>query len=498
WLGHGSAAGVVAVADDTGGFALTAVPQTAAIAAIAPFHRAAASTAAVRAGETADCQLAMARAARVRGRVVDAAGAPIAAAELAFRGPDRNDRADLPVDRAGRFDFDATAAGGELAVRAPGFTSARRRLAPDSGPWLDVAIRLEPEPQLALRLAFPDGTAAAGWAVRWCSEPDSALAPSEQQVATDATGECRIAAPLGAAPARWAVRGPGDPVWHRMPVAALARDGEARRRATVPTDLLPSATLTATCLGVDDRPLQNARVYLQLHDDTAWESARTDDRGRFAAGPLAPGSYTVFAESTAPDQPTLRHTGALLQAGGHAELELRAGSSGVLDYALRRADDRPIRAAVVTFVGGSPARRYGARESASGRQRLPAGDYALYAMGEDFAWIDGTPFTIVADETLRLELPVEPAARRALALQGVPGLGERLFVAELRRRSDRRPFGSFRILRDAPPSLNAFLPRGDYELDLRALADDRAWHGGFTVESVAPRHAAIAVPLAPR
>ncbi|MCR9243866.1 MAG: sigma-70 family RNA polymerase sigma factor [bacterium] len=474
-----------------------------------PRHRPFASAVSITARDTTTTRLELPTTAHLTGRIVDPDGRPIGNARLAFRGTDANDRIDTTVGADGHFALDVPERGGYLAAAATGHRSASITLAQHATLPDEAILVLEPEHWQPLRLTFDDGAPVTGWSVRWLTPTRSALDRGEQRAVTNASGVCRIARrPQGSTqptndlshrPTRWAVRGPGDPVWHEQPIDELRLEPPGLR-ATIAAHLRPSASLTCECLAAPGRPIANGRVYLRRGQDILWESARTDDRGRFSAAPLAPGDYTVFVESTAPDQPSLHGSGITIAAGAAVQRTLTSGPSGRLDYELRRPDGALVDSAIVTFVGGRADRRYGARESGHGSQRLPVGSYRLFAMGENSTWVHGEPFEIAADRTTRLTVPVEAATRRALHLQ-VPGFGRDVLTAIVRRRRDGCELGTFRILEDAPPSVVAFLPLGTYDVEVAVepaslpatTSSHGPWRGQFTVETLAPRHAAIPV-----
>lgn len=469
-------------------------PGEHSVHARAAGHAPAVQIATVLAAGTTTMAMHLVAARRLTGRVL-AAGAPCALAELVFRDLDRNHRVDLRTDALGEFALEVPwAATGALCARAPGHRPQRQPIAANTE-LTPLVLDLPPARRLRGMLRFPDGAPAADFGVRCVTNPDSLLDESEQHTTTAADGSFAVLA-IDGGPPRWTVRGRGDPVWHALPPIAAVADGEAFV-ATVPFAWLPSAHLRGRCLGTDGEPLAAGRVFLRCDRGIAWESARTDAAGQFAAGPLAPGTYVVFVESQDPAQPCLRATDVVLRANAEHTLELRAEPAGTVRYALRHADGTTPARALVSIVGGEPERRYCAREGALGEQALPPGDYRLYAMGDDFVWLDGMPFRIEAGGTVELPFALEPAVRTTLALQGLAALGAEPCEVEVREPARDRQLGSYRILTDALPSVMAFLPRGTFEVVVRPDSGG-LWHGTVRVDSLAPRHAALPVLLQAR
>ena len=466
-------------------------PGEHSVHARAAGHAPAVQVATVFAAGTTTTELQLAAARRLTGRVLSG-GAPYALAELVFRDLDRNHRVELRADAAGEFSLEVPwAATGALCARAPGHRPQRHPIAAHTE-LAPLVLDLAPARRLRGVLRFPDGKPAADFGVRCVTNPDSLLDEAEQHTTTAADGSFEVLAIDGGMP-RWTVRGRGDPVWHALhDVPALPPDEPFV--ATVPFAWRPSARLRGRCLGTDGEPLATARVFLRCDTGIAWESARTDADGVFTAGPLAPGSYVVFVESQTPQQPCVRATDVLLRKDAEHTLELRAGPSGTVRYALRHADGTTPARALVSIVGGEPERRYCAREGALGEQALPPGDYRLYAMGDDFVWVAGAPFHIEAGGVVDLPFALEPAVRTTLALQGLMALGAEPCEVEVREAARNRVLGSYRVLTDALPSVMAFLPRGTFEV--RVQPDSGGlWRGTLQVDSLAPRHAALPVLL---
>lgn len=417
-------------------------------------------------GTAGEAVIRLAPARPVRGTVVDERGEPLPDAELVFRSSDRDHRIDVRSGSAGAFALDLPDAAGVLCARRAGHSPCRVLIPTGAAPG-PLRLVLAAAPVFAIRLLEPDGGPAVGWQLRCKLAARSALDAPPAPARSDADGG--ILLPFGhddAERAEFSVRAPGDPVWHELDdrAATELRRGSLR----LPGALRPSASLEGRCLDGSGHPIAAARVFLRCDRGVAWEAAQTDGDGRFRAPHLAPGRYFVFAESQNAAQPCTKREDVDVPPDTATAVELRAAACGTLTYHVRCGEHTP--EALVSVVGGNPSRRYLARPAAVGEQVLPVGSYRLYAMGEDFAWVDGEPFEIRAEQSTRLELDVEPAARTALALRGdLPPL-DAPFTVHLLRRSDGRAFGSFELLPDAIPCVTAFLPPGDYRLEARGEA----------------------------
>lgn len=454
-------------------------------------RQAVAKSVTITADETVELALTMREARTLRGRVIDSTGAALASAEVAYRGPGRDQVVGLQVAADGTFRFDLPAGCGVVCARAPGHAARRVVLDGGAGPQDPLVIELPIEPRFVAELAFPDGAPAAAWSVRCQTSTRSALIPSVEEAVTDEDGRCDLREREG--PVRLRVRAAGDPVWHDVEPGSI-RTTSTGVAVTVPERWRPTAGLRGRCLGVGDAPIPFGRVYLRCDTDVFWECASTDRSGHFAVPRLVPGTYSVFVESTDPTQPAVRNDHVVLTAGVPADVVLRAGPSGLVRYRLRRSDGRPIAGAVVTVVSAPAPRRYARAESVTGELRVPVGSFRLYAMGEDFAWVNGVPFEVEEGEATELDLEVEAVTRRALALKADEAFGHEVLHVSLRRRRDGRLFGEFTVLRDAPPSVMAFLPVGTFDLDVQAESG-AGWRGEVVVGSLARRHAAAVVEL---
>lgn len=442
---------------------LLALPGELRVHVRAPGHVAGTHVVEVPRQGLPDCALVLQPATRLLGAVRDQAGEPLPFAEVAFLPADGSARYDLRTDAEGAFELDLAAGSGSLCARAVGHVPARCELDAARDPQRVVELRLQGQHHTAGRLVHEDGAPAAGWSIRWQPDASSALRGAVPQ-ATSAADGAFLVPELGAAVDRGVrVRGPGDALWHDLDAAAVtAVNGELH--VVVPRQLLPSARLSATCRGIAGQPLQHARVFLQCDRGVAWECAATDAGGAFSVGPLAPGTYWVFVESRQDDQPAIARGGIVLRAHEQATHTFAVGPSGTLAFAIETTTGAPIEAALVSIVGGEPERRYAARAATAGRLCLPVGSYRFYAMGEGFAWIDGAAFTIAADTTTELPFAAEPAARTTLLLDGLPA--QRPCTVQVSRASDARAFGTFTLRADAHPSLTAFLPPGEFVVEV--------------------------------
>jgi RNA polymerase sigma factor (sigma-70 family) len=427
------------------------------------------------------------------GRVVTDDGVPVTAAQLVFRSADRDHRIDTRSGDDGAFALDLPHRDGALCARSPDHLPLRVAVPAGAVPS-PCELRLPRLPVYTLQLTFDDGRPAAHWSLRCRTRVQSALDEDTHVESTDAAGTCTLRVPEPAfAAAVFQARASGDPVWHELD--APVRRGE-QWAFVLAQELAPSAALRGRCVDRHGTPLPGARVYLRRAGGIAWEAGATDGDGAFEQPRLAPGRYAVFAESCTPTLPSAWSAEFDLPGGTRTDVVVRGGSSGTLAYALTAAGRIPA-AAYVTVVGGTPPRRYAASPHAAGEQALPVGDYLLYAMGEDFVWLDGLPFRVEAGGRTVLDLALEPAVRTPIALRGAVPPCDGALRVQITRTGDGRPFGSFQLLPDALPAVTAFLPRGDYELRVDDAAGASASCGALRIDALPPAPRAHEVWLAP-
>ena len=131
---------------------------------------------------------------------------------------------------------------------------------------------------------------------------------------------------------------------------------------------------------------------------------------------------------------------------------------------------------------------------AQGRQVLVPGDYELWVMGSRFRWVEGRPFRVVAQQTTELDVEVEPAVLRRLALDGLPpDAAAAGTTCEITALDDGEVHGRFSLQNDALPTLGGTWPLGAYEVAI--LRNGERWTGRFRVETLAPRFDQVRVPV---
>lgn len=443
-------------------------------------------------------ELRLQRGAAVVGRVHSTGGR--LAAEVVLRSAQPHASGDLTADPDGGFRFDCVPPGRvQVAARAAGFVPTVVDVDVSAGMTASVDLDLQPAPRIDGQIWDALGAPVGGCAVRAVGGPASALAvPEVARTGADGVFSLPLAEP---GPPNLELRLPGEPLWRRVE-RGLQWSGSAVR-IELPREFVARGFLHGTLrdhLGV---PLSAARLFVR-RDGVQWaEIGRSDAAGQFRLGPLPPGRYLLFAETTRPECPTVALDEVTLREGEERVCDFTAPAHGTLELTLRRDDGEAVGDLVVTLVAADSPRRQVAltttqRSPAPLRQALLPGDYLLFAMGSRFVWLEGEPLRIAAGATSRLELVRPAASKRTLWLRDLPATSRAApWLAHLRSRPGGAPVGVFTLAPHAPDRLSAVLPAGDFELEVR---DESAtvWRGLFSLPSTVPSYAPVEIGVAPR
>ncbi len=416
----------------------------------------------------------------LRGRVVDAAGTPIADAFVVCRSEALGGIIDALPAADGSFCFEAAPPPPlELAAQAPGHDARVERIeaVPDAPlelrlsrarRWRGTVQPLPPTSERAsLRATFPP-TAL---------QPDPIVVP----VAADGTF---VIAASGTAPPRLALRLPGEPLWRDL--TSFTTWHEDRASVQLPGDFAASAYLQGVLRTGDGAPLTAARLFVRDQDERWAEVGSTDADGAFRLGPLPPGRYGLHAETTRADQPSWWLGEHQLAAGATSLLHPLAPAAGALQLDLGAEDGGEPGPMVVTIQDVVRGRRAALPQSPHARQVLLPGAYRVFAMGDRLAWVEGAPVQIEAGAVTTLRLRLPRANHVTLVLRGLPeaaaGGPPRTFeVHDLDRGG---VCGQFSPAEHAAPRLQAVLPVGHYELR-HTDGTGRDWRAPFAVDSAA-------------
>ncbi len=435
------------------------------------------------------------RSAHVTGRVVDSTGNPVAGALVVFRGDDMADGIDVRSSSDGAFAFECVPTGaGQIAARAEGTVPFVQTLDVVAGEHAEMEIVLRASRALRGRLLCDDPAAVRGATVR-ATWPRSALRAWQVAVEVAADGTFVLAAESDGAP-DLELRLAGEPMWRRVD-AFTAWNGDA---ATVrlPESFAGDAWLTGVARSDDGQPMAGSRVFAH-RDRVQWaEVGRTEADGSFRVGPLPAATYDLFFETTAPAVPTAWTNGIELARATTREVRFDAPPTGAVDIEFVRSDGGPVGELAITIVCTGPERRAVLAQTTRLQQRLVAGDYRLFVMGEHVQWLEALPIHVTAGETTARRVELAPGRRCVLAVRGLPRPpGTEPASLRLRERTHGGRSVTFTLLHDAPDRLAAVLATGDYVLE----CDDRhgvTWQGAFAVDTAATGGWSIPVQMAPQ
>ncbi|HEB54671.1 MAG TPA: sigma-70 family RNA polymerase sigma factor [bacterium] len=437
-------------------------------------------------------RLRMTRGATLSGRIRSADGQPIAGATVRFHSGDAGTAIGVRTDDAGRFLYESLPAGdGCIVVSSPGRAPTVHALCLAAGRHDHHDLTLAAATTILGTIVPPNGTWSDSVQVQ-AQWPPSALHPDQVVVEADTLGRFRLPNRQGKRP-RLRLRLAGEPLFRAV-------DDHVSWYGDQATILLPAhwaadCWIEGTCRDERSRGISAARVFV-CRNETSWaEVDRTDDRGRYRIGPLPPGRYRVFAESTSPDAPTLVGEVRELLQGCTEHCDLQSRQVGGVKVTLLRTDGQPADHVLATIQRADLPRRVARADRATFEQRLVAGDYVLSVLGRATEWIDAHPFTVRAGQTTDVRVELRAASLYRLRPRGLPPrMTESALDFTIAEVGGNRPPATIRIQPDAAVQIAAVLPHGDYLLR-HVDAAGRNWTGAFSIDASADGTVPRSVPM---
>lgn len=360
--------------------------------------------------------LVLARGVALEGFVVDAAGKPVAAAEIhlddvgdpfPFRRLEEGGEPDALSGLDGFFRIEDLRAGSTVDLSA-----SRSGYAPGEAQGVQVPadppvrITLQAVGAVSGRVVDPDGKAIAGASVHVEMRPRASRgfmayhgAPLFDQ--SDAEGNFRIADVIPG-PVGLNAQAPG---WQAGSVADLeVRGGEEKRGVEIV--LSPAAVLEGRVLSPSGRPLPGAEVQLPpgaMMRRGGFHRTGTDGDGHYVLDSLPPGPLTV--EATHPDHGTARRQVELRVGENSLDITLEGGN----EVSGRVIDDAgtPVAGAEVWLASSAAFQPFSTMSQGDGSFRFAAVADGSYQAGVDktgFARAERVPVTVDGSSVTGIEL----------------------------------------------------------------------------------------------
>ncbi|MBL9077595.1 MAG: sigma-70 family RNA polymerase sigma factor [Planctomycetes bacterium] len=454
------------------------------------------TTVAVDAAATVAVPVVLAEGVRLHGRLLDSRGAPCPDARVRCRSDEVFAAVDVRTAADGSFEF-AGLPSGPLALWAHAADCAVAQCLLDLGPGEHrLDLRAQRLAEYRGRVTTLDGAPLAGWQV---AAPDP-QAPSFDQGSWFAeVGDEGAVVMHTAAVDPWShllIRPPGSRLW--IPAADLVtRCADGTFHVGVDPTSTPAARVRLVLQDATGKRIDAAKIWLRTTTGEHLDVGTTDATGAFDFGPLFAGSYHLVCESPQPDLPPIEVPRIDVRGDEARTITCVAPPAGRLDYALRFADGTQPRAPIVSIRRVGEDLRLARLRTATGTQALTPGHYSLHAIGDDFVWIAGTEFDVVAGRTTRLERVVRSAARRTISLRNVPPeCRGGMFRGRVVDRTAGIVLYRFEVPLDAaaPLPLGSFLPTGSFRIEATA---DSGWRtrADFELTDLAPGFTAITVPF---
>jgi hypothetical protein len=402
---------------------------------------------------------------RSSGASVESSGSRLARAEVAWSNGEPLATLYLDTSEEGRFVVDGVPQGrASIAARCARHASNEREL---EGSEHELELVLEPSPLLRGELHDDLGAPLAGLRVRAQGPPSSSLAPDAEEARSDARG-CFELADARAAPLE--VRGADWPRWLGVRDEWLV-DGARGVSVCVPRDALPSSWLVGELRLADGSLARERTLDLLCPLDASHAvflpgAGHTSSDGRMRLGPLPAGAYQLFLArgNVDADDALLGSVGRYrLAANEERDVSCTLPPAGELVCELRFDDGLAPSALVASLNCGRGGPGLALWRSADQRVSLLPGHYELHAMGDSFAWLDGTPIEIEAGRCTHLAPSLERSLPVRIALAELPDdvdAGAGLVLA----RADGRKVGRFELQLDRARTqvLQSFLSPGSY------------------------------------
>lgn len=352
----------------------------------------------VAAGQTVPLRLELAPGATIRGLVRNAAGAPVAHAEVEIGSWRDIAHYRTLTSAGGTFEFTGLAAG-EIELRAvhDEFGAGETSVRTVAGDVTDCELELSRGLELLGRVLARDGRPMSKVLIECTSEDRKWFA----FVHSDTDGRFAVANCPESGTLRVTAQGRGIEELLQTGVDPRAGELVLRVRSALPR----SVRITGTVLGPDGRPVGNAAV-------GGWRQgarggtglAATDDAGRFELGLLVPGAWQVYVRSAA--HPEFRSAVRDLAANEVWDLgtiRLPLGGTAVVNGAGDLAQAR----FYVSNPAVSRSWTVGAVEGRLQSSVLAPGSYLLLVRGTGVA-AHSVPFVIHAGQETSVNVRLEP------------------------------------------------------------------------------------------
>ncbi len=437
-------------------------------------------------GSRSEVVLRLSSSAIVCGRVVDSAGAPLAGAEVAWRNSEPLATVYLTTAKDGRFRAETLPFGfGTFAARCRDHGATELALDALRDLTNEIELVLAPLPICSGTLRDDADTPLADYELRLMGAPENALAPNSDEGRTDANGAFALAVPGGQI-RRIEVRGPAWPQWSTMRREWLRQDGQTLQ-LVLPRAALPTSWLRGTLRSADATPARLRKLALMCRTSTGattWlpDAGFTSSSGEMRIGPLQAGRYSLLLARGVDDEAGAPlglvgdfelasgaelDVGCTLPVAGELVCELRftegaAPAAPIVSVTLESLAPASLTRAPLAHAGGGPELALW-RNPREHLYLLP-GNYAVHAMGEDFAWVDSDALEIASRQSARWSPPLERAYSTRIELAALPDDIDLAAGLTLRRADDGRAVGRFTLQLGAQPPqvLQCFLPLGDY------------------------------------
>lgn len=301
-------------------------------------------------GSTASMRLEVERTLRVRGRVVDARGRPLAGVVVQTSLNGTATERTYRTGQDGAFDADDVVVGSSLSASHPEFVTTEVRWTELWAKQLtNIEVVLRPASSLSGVVVAADGSPVAGQEVvaKFSSR-------SKRTVKTEADGTFRI----GELP-------PGDVTVETKgrhltragaaPFVATLREGEDVTGVVIRLAAAASAaalSISGHVVDGEGRAFSQAMVWLRAGPGGASTACRVGSRGEFACDDLDPGSYLIS-----------------VHGGGAWEEPARPVEAGTADLLLTVRPAARVAGRIVDDATGQPLTKF-----TLGRERIEAGD----------------------------------------------------------------------------------------------------------------------------